>query len=106
MRLIGAFAALCTLAFSSAAWAQDAKSLRSTYAAPIGFYIGAGGRFNWSDFDQALQGVSGVTSVLLGPDLVAQGQAGGTSTATKRASPPTSSSATSLRSPAAPGRQG
>ena len=77
MRPIGVFAALCALVLSSAAWAQDAKSLRSTCAPPSGFYIGAGGSFNWSNFDQALQGVSGVTSVLLGPDLVAQAQAGG-----------------------------
>ena len=42
-----------------------------------GFYIGAGGSLNWTHFDQALQGVSGVTNVFLGPTLVAQGQAGG-----------------------------
>ena len=42
-----------------------------------GFYVGAGGSLNWTHFDQALQGVSGVTDVFLGPILIAQGQAGG-----------------------------
>jgi hypothetical protein len=42
-----------------------------------GFYVGAGGGLNWTRFDQALQGISGVANVLLGPTLVAQGQAGG-----------------------------
>jgi opacity protein-like surface antigen len=41
------------------------------------FYIGAGGSFNWSRFDQALQGVSGIQNITIGPDLVAQGQEGG-----------------------------
>ena len=42
-----------------------------------GFYIGAGGSYNWTHFDQSLQGVSGVISVFDGPVLVAQGQEGG-----------------------------
>jgi opacity protein-like surface antigen len=42
-----------------------------------GFYIGAGGSFNWSHFDQSLQGVSGTINVSTGPVLVAQGQEGG-----------------------------
>ena len=42
-----------------------------------GFYVGVGGSLNWADFNQSLQGVSGVTNVMLGPLLVAQGQAGG-----------------------------
>jgi len=42
-----------------------------------GFYVGVGGSLNWADFNQSLQGVSGVTNVLLGQTLVAQGQAGG-----------------------------
>lgn len=42
-----------------------------------GLYVGAGGSVNWTHFDQSLQGVSGVTNVLVGPFLVAQGQAGG-----------------------------
>jgi len=42
-----------------------------------GFYFGAGGSFNWSDFKQSLQGVSGNVSVFDGPTLVAQGQEGG-----------------------------
>jgi hypothetical protein len=44
-----------------------------------GFYIGVGGSLNWADFNQSLQGVSGVTNVMLGQTLVAQGQAGGPS---------------------------
>jgi hypothetical protein len=56
---------------------QDAKSLSAFPAARGAFYVGAGSSFNWTDFDQALQGVSGVTNVLLGPDLVAEGQASG-----------------------------
>jgi opacity protein-like surface antigen len=77
MRIVGAFAALCALALSSGAGAQDSKSLGAPYATPTGFYVGAGGSFNWTEFDQSLQGVSGVTNVLIGPELVAQGQAGG-----------------------------
>ena len=42
-----------------------------------GFYIGVGGSFNWSRFDQSLQGVSGTINVFNGPMLVAQGQEGG-----------------------------
>src|SRR5436853_7823478 len=42
-----------------------------------GFYIGGGGSFNWSRFDQSLQGVSGTVNVFRGPVLVAQGQEGG-----------------------------
>jgi len=72
-----AIATLCALVLSSASWGQDAKSLSAFPAARGAFYVGAGGSFNWTDFDQALQGVSGVTNVLLGPDLVAEGQASG-----------------------------
>jgi opacity protein-like surface antigen len=42
-----------------------------------GFYVGGGGSFNWSQFDQSLQGVSGIINVSAGPVLVAQGQEGG-----------------------------
>jgi opacity protein-like surface antigen len=42
-----------------------------------GFYIGAGGSFNWTHFDQSLQGVSGIENVFDGPVLAAQGQEGG-----------------------------
>ena len=42
-----------------------------------GFYIGVGGSFNRSHFDQSLQGVSGTINVFDGPVLVAQGQEGG-----------------------------
>ena len=42
-----------------------------------GFYIGAGGSFNWVDFGQALQGVSGVQNITFGATLVAQAQEGG-----------------------------
>jgi outer membrane immunogenic protein len=39
-----------------------------------GFYIGAGGSFSWSHFDQSLQSVSGTINVSTGPVLIAQGQ--------------------------------
>ena len=42
-----------------------------------GFYIGVGGSFNWTHFDQSLQGVSGTINVFNGPVLIAQGQEGG-----------------------------
>lgn len=42
-----------------------------------GFYIGVGGSFNSTHFDQSLQGVSGTINVFDGPVLVAQGQEGG-----------------------------
>jgi hypothetical protein len=42
-----------------------------------GFYIGAGGSFNWTHFDQSLQGVSGTENVFDRPVLAAQGQEGG-----------------------------
>ncbi len=72
-----AAAALCVLTFSSSALAEDAKSLASIFAPKTGWFIGAGGSFDWDRFDQSLQGISGVTDVLIGPDLVADGQAGG-----------------------------
>jgi hypothetical protein len=40
-------------------------------------YIGVGGSYNWTHFDQSLQGVSGVINVFDGPVLIAQGQEGG-----------------------------
>src|SRR5215469_9737037 len=42
-----------------------------------GFYVGAGGSFNWTHFDQSLQGVSGLISFFDGPVLVGAGQEGG-----------------------------
>ena len=42
-----------------------------------GFYIGVGGSFNSTHFDQSLQGVSGTINVFDGPVIVAQGQEGG-----------------------------
>ena len=39
-----------------------------------GFYVGAGGSFNSTQFRQALQGVSGIQNITIGPDLVAQAQ--------------------------------
>jgi opacity protein-like surface antigen len=42
-----------------------------------GFYVGVGGSFNWTHFDQSLQGVSGTINVDEGPTLIAQGQEGG-----------------------------
>ena len=74
-----------------------------------GFYIGVGGSLNWADFNQSLQGVSGVTNVMLGQTLVAQGQAGGpssTSTGTDLASRRISNSATSPLLAMAPGWPG
>jgi opacity protein-like surface antigen len=44
---------------------------------PTGFYVGVGGSYNWTQFDQSLQGVSGLINVSEGPLLVAQGQEGG-----------------------------
>jgi opacity protein-like surface antigen len=42
-----------------------------------GFYVGVGGSYNWTHFDQSLQGVSGLISVFDGGVLSAQGQEGG-----------------------------
>jgi opacity protein-like surface antigen len=42
-----------------------------------GFYAGVGGSFNWTHFDQSLQGISGNINVFDGPTLIAQGQEGG-----------------------------
>lgn len=44
---------------------------------PSGFYVGVGGGFNWSHFDQSLQGVSGTINVVNAGTLTAQGQEGG-----------------------------
>lgn len=77
MTMIRPSAMLLALALSTGAQAQDGKSPTSPSAPMAGFYVGAGGSFNGSQFDQALQGVSGVTNVLIGPNLVADGQAGG-----------------------------
>jgi opacity protein-like surface antigen len=42
-----------------------------------GFYIGVGGSYNWTHFDQSLQGISGLMSVFDAGVLTAQGQEGG-----------------------------
>src|SRR5256714_13257754 len=42
-----------------------------------GFYIGVGGSYNWTHFDQSLQGISGLINAFNGPVLIAQGQEGG-----------------------------
>jgi hypothetical protein len=42
-----------------------------------GFYIGVGGSYNWTHFDQSLQGVSGLISVFDSGVLTALGQEGG-----------------------------
>jgi opacity protein-like surface antigen len=42
-----------------------------------GFYIGAGVSYNWTRFDQSLQGISGLISVFDAGVLTAQGQEGG-----------------------------
>lgn len=69
--------ALCVLTLATSALAQDPKSLASTFVPKTGFFVGAGGSVDWDRFDQSLQGISGVTDVLIGPDLIADGQAGG-----------------------------
>src|SRR5262245_18126219 len=72
-----------TLASSSFAFAADVVVEPPAPSPPpavwdwSGFYIGAGGSFNWSQFDQSLQGVSGIINVSSWPDLIAQGQEGG-----------------------------
>src|SRR5436190_10199085 len=75
-----------------------------------GLYIGVGGSYNWTHFDQSLQGVSGLISVFNGPVLTAQGQEGGapfsTSTETKPVSPRTFSSVICIRLRAATGWPG
>jgi opacity protein-like surface antigen len=68
-------------AASSAAFAAD-MVVKAPAPPPAvwdwsGFYGGVGGSFNWTHFDQSLQGVSGNISVFDGPTLVAQGQEGG-----------------------------
>src|SRR5262245_21302958 len=77
-KLAIAVAAIATLAGTSV-FAADmpVKAPPATAWSWSGFYIGAGGSFNWSRFDQALQGVSGIQNITIGPDLVAQGQEGG-----------------------------
>src|SRR3954469_22837778 len=42
-----------------------------------GIYIGVGGSYNRTHFDQSLQGISGLINVFDGPVLIAQGQEGG-----------------------------
>lgn len=64
---------------STSVFAADipVKPPSATVPAWSGFYIGAGGSFNWSRFGQSLQGVSGVQNITIGPALVAQAQEGG-----------------------------
>ncbi|HET6377370.1 MAG TPA: hypothetical protein VFG05_03565 [Methylocella sp.] len=73
----GMAAAAALLVCASAAHAGDLDLSRETVVAKTGFYIGVGGSFNGSRFDQSLQGVSGLTEVSFGPILLAEGQAGG-----------------------------
>jgi hypothetical protein len=77
IKALAAVAALYALAVSTSASAQDPKSLSSSFIPKTGFFSRAGGSFNWDRFDQSLQGISGVSDVFIGPDLVADGQAGG-----------------------------
>src|SRR5437762_12800736 len=74
-----------------------------------GFYIGVGASYNWTHFDQSLQGISGLINVLNVPVQIAQGQEGGpfsTSTETNPVSPRMFSSAICIRLRAATGRPG
>src|SRR5215212_5916709 len=77
-KLAIAVAAIATLA-STSVFAADmpVKALPATVWSWSGFYIGAGGSFNWSRFDQALQGVSGIQTITIAPDVVALAQEGG-----------------------------
>jgi len=77
-KLAAAVAATAMLA-STSVFAADMpmKAPSPTVWSWSGFYIGAGGSFNWTRFDQALQGVSGIQNITIGPDLVAQAQEGG-----------------------------
>lgn len=68
------------LATSSAVHAAD-MALKAPAPPPVwdwsGFSVGAGGSFNWTHFDQSLQGISGLISFFDGPVLIAVGQEGG-----------------------------
>jgi len=77
-KLAIAVAAIATLA-SASGFAADMplKAPPATVSSWSGFYFGAGGSYNWSRFDQALQGTSGIQNITIGPDLVAQAQEGG-----------------------------
>jgi outer membrane immunogenic protein len=82
-RLAILFAAIATLAGTSV-FAADMPVKAPPASLPTvwdwsGFYFGAGGSYNWSQFDQALQGVSGTINVVnsLTGALIAQGQEGG-----------------------------
>ena len=60
---LGALTALCLLAFSTTALAQDAGIPKT------GFFAGLGGSYNWAKVDQDLKGI-GISEVLLGSTLV------------------------------------
>jgi hypothetical protein len=65
------------LAFAGRASAEGLPVPQQTSVPKSGFFAGVGGSYNWTRFDQSLKGVSGVTDIMLGPDLFAEGQAGG-----------------------------
>ncbi len=77
------FSAVCgslvMLASSGAVLAADmpVKAPPPAVWGGSGFYVGVGGSFNWTHFDQSLQGVSGVVNVFDGSVPLAQGQEGG-----------------------------
>jgi hypothetical protein len=73
-----AIAAIATLV-STSVFAADipVKALPPAGWDWSGFFIGVGGSFNSSHFDQSLQGVSGTISFFDGPDLIATGQESG-----------------------------
>lgn len=74
---MGVLTGICLLAGATSAFAGGLGSPPRSLVPQEGFFVGAGGSFNWARIDQSLKGVSGTSDVFIDSVLVASGQAGG-----------------------------
>jgi hypothetical protein len=77
IKALAAVAALSALAVSTSASAQDPKSLSSSFIPKTGFFIGAGRELQLGQVRSIAPRHIRRSDVFIGPDLIADGQAGG-----------------------------
>jgi hypothetical protein len=75
-RKLAALAALCLLAFSTPAFAEEPGSPLRSIVPQAGFFVGLGGSYNSVKVDQDIGG-NATSQLLSGSTLLASGEAGG-----------------------------